>query len=537
MKTKKHAKNLIATSIFLTILFGILALSFSAAADSTVESDTEFEVINKLSDEELLKALEKSAQNTAIAAQEDYAIEPEAVEEIEERHMQLIAQSEQLSNSRGIASVKDESDTVNHEDLIKCDQNRQFYEKQIVKSSKIKDLLIKNSKSESKLSIKCITHIMKKFSVSNSRFANCPKAAGAAKTPGAKPCVTENLVNLTYNSYMDVTDCLNLNPKLLMPKIGYESGFFINTLGSGQDGGLGQLTRPAIAEVNNHIERYVGEITKAAAHKPSCARLMKYKSFFTKVPIGPEERCSVIGLPENPLKNILYMALLNRINMDQISGIKYVAGRDYLQTNNRELASVNNNINDVLGGAFKTYNIKDKLIKLGIKNPNMHFFKEVILLIGYNTGVQTAVNLLKNYLDKRIEKNLKLSLTDFDFNNTKTTKDDITGEIKDVVSVARSYIMSSFVSPKEASTVKLDKAKRRKLLPKLWSESYTKTFPEYLAFRANSYNGKSLDRYSIYGYPGYLNLVAERNKSIREEFRKSRLSPDLCSDPYFLKVR
>lgn len=535
MKTKKHAKNLIAISIFSIILFGIWGLSFNAIADSTAESDTEFEAINKLSDEELLKVLEKPVVNPALANQEDYAIAPEAVEEIEERHTQLIAQSILFANSRGIASVDDE--TTSNEDLTQCGQNRQYYEKQIVKSSKIKDLLVKNSKSESKLSKKCITHIMKKFSVSNSRFANCQKAAGAAKTPGAKPCVTENLVNLTYNSYMDVTECLNLNPKLLMPKIGYESGFFINTLGYGQDGGLGQLTRPALAEVNNHIERYLAEITKAAPHKPSCARLLKYKTFFTKVPVGPEERCSVIGLPENPLKNILYMALLNRINMDQISGIKYVAGYDYLQNSNRELASVHNNISDELGGAFKAYGIKQKLTQLGIKKPNMHFFKEVILLIGYNTGVHTAVNLLKNYLDKRIEKKLKLTLADFDFNNTKTIKDDFTGEEKDVVSVARSYIMSSFVSPKEATNIKLDKAKRRKMLPKLWAEAFTKTFPEYLAYRANSYNGKSMDRYSIYGYPGYLNLVAERNKSIREEFKKSRLNPDLCSDPNFLRVK
>ncbi|MEK6629062.1 MAG: hypothetical protein AABY53_10590 [Bdellovibrionota bacterium] len=473
--------------------------------------------------------------------QTDYAITPEEVENIEKRQIELIAQNENLSknSSRTIASLDNDtrkSHSTEVENLNQCSMERQFYEKQINKSTKLKDLLVTREMAESKLSKQCITHIMKRFSVSNRSYANCSKSTGATQTPGAKPCVTENLVNLTYNSYMDVTECLNLDPKLLMSKIGYESGFFINALGSAQDGGLGQLTRPAIAEVNNHVERYVAEIAKAAASKPSCARLLKYKSFFKKVPIEAEERCSVIGLPENPLKNILYMALLNRINMDQISGIKYVAGHDYLNKN-RNIAAIENNENDEMGGAFKTYAIKEKLVKLGIKNPNMHTFKDIIALVGYNTGVRTAMNIFRNYLDQRIENKLKLTLDDFDFNNTKIKKDPITGEVKDVVSIARSYVMSSFINPNNPESTNLDKAKRRNMLPKLWSAAYTKTFPEYLTYKANSYDGKSSERYNVYGFPGYLNLVAERNKIIRADFESANLDPNLCSDPNFLKMK
>lgn len=223
--------------------------------------------------------------------------------------------------------------------------------------------------------------------------------------------------------------------------------------------------------------------------------------------------------------------------MDQISGIKFVAGHEYVQSASRGMASVQNNNDDEFGGAFKAFEIKEKLIQLGIKKPNMHYFKEVILLIGYNTGVHTAVNILKNYLDLRIQNKLKLSMKDFDFNNPKSVKDDLTGEVKDVVSIARSYIMSSFVSPRDSDKDKNIKVKRRKMLPKLWAEAYNKTFPEFLAYKANSYTGKSTKPYSIYGFPGYLNVVAEQNKAIRDEFTKANFDPNLCTDPNFLKMK
>lgn len=494
-----------------------------------------FVILTFLVDDNSVWAKSHTAERT------DYTITSDEVFEIEERHNQLMTQNYNMnqSSSRGIASVDKASvgpALIENEELSQCDNSRKFYEKQIKKSSKIKELLVVNDSRESKLSKKCITHIMNKFAVSKYRYANCPKSSGATQTPGAKPCVTENLVNLTYNSYMDVTECLNLDPKLLFPKIGYESGFLINTLGSGHDGGLGQLTRPAIAEVNNYVDQYLQEIEEAAATKPSCARILKYKAFFKKAPEEAQERCSVIGLPENPLKNILYMALLNRVNMDQISGIKYVAGYDMLPMN-RGLASLNQSAKDELGGTFKLYEIKEKLIKLGIKKPNMHFFKEIIGLIGYNTGVHTAVSILRNYLDLRVEKNLKLSMKDFDFNNPAISKDDVTGEAKDVVAIARSYVMSPFGHAKDSEKIKKEKAKKHKMLPKNWANAYKKTFPEFLAYRANAYDGKSKKKYGIYGYPGYLNLVAERNRTLRDEFEKSNLDPNLCSDPNFLKMK
>lgn len=474
-----------------------------------------------------------------------FSLTPEQISQIEKRESARENYKKNYKKNNRLRKISSESTgrepiSTEFESLNQCSKNRKFYEReiirQIIKSPKIKELLAAPENNEATFSKKCITHSMNTFAAPSSSYAYCARSAGPAKSPAAKPCVTENLVHLTYNSYMDVTTCLNLDPKLLMPKINNESGFFINTYGLGQDGGLGQLTRPAIMEVNKYFKYYMSEITKAAATKPACARLLKFKSYLTKASVGVAQRCSLIGLPENPLRNIFYMAVLNRINMDQLSGVKYIAGVDYLKVQG-SLVEVKNNALDEFAGKFATHQIKKKLEWLGIKNPNLHFFKEITGLVGYNTGVQTALNILNRYLNVRIAKKMPLTLADFDFNNPEIIKDEISGEDRNVVSLARSYVMSSFINSTDEKKIKLIKVKRRKKLPKLWKQSFSLTFPEYLAYNANSYNGKTTKPYEVYGFPGYLNLVTSSNKAIRLEFEKAGFDANQCSDPDFLKMK
>jgi len=338
---------------------------------------------------------------------------------------------------------------------------------------------------------------------------------------------------LTYNAYVDTMECLNLNAKHMMPKVDFESGFFLNSFGINKEAGVGQLTEVALREVNRHFENYMAEVEKAAATKPSCANLIKNKSLLSMAPSGPEQRCSMIGLPENPLRNIFYMGLLNRINMDALSGIKFIAGQDYLQSGQNFLP-VQNNQNDQFTGLFKSYRLKERLEANGIRGFNPHVIKEMLGTLGYHIGVETAVKLLSQYLDERKKHGLHLSANDFNFQSGAKAQD-VDGQMKDAVEVATSYVLSSVVNSKDSDDDKKLKAQRRKEFPKKWAKAYLESFPVYLAYKANSYDGNSLLPFALYGYPGYLSVIVHRQSEIQELFANAQLDPNSCTDPEFLK--
>ncbi len=462
--------------------------------------DTEYETINRLTDQQVLKELEKNKLKWNQNSKEDYSVSPEEVDKIEKRHRKQLPKRfkgnpafmlfDQLNN---LISQKAQTEI---EDPALCVASRNDYENLIEKFPKVKELfsLPDQGEFESGLSKKCVTHIMNQFAMPGVGYASCSTSSGNPKISGNKPCITENLVNLTYNSYMTVADCLNLSPKLLISKIEFESGFLINSVNQNQNSGLGQLNRAGVIEVNKQLDFYLQEIEKSAIVKRSCANLLKFRSLLTRASEGSEQKCAMIGLPENPLRSIFYMAVLNKINMQKLEE------------------------------TFTRQRISEKIERLGLKNPNLNSFKEMLALAASSIGVPTTMNIFLDYLNKRLENNLMLTDDDFDFTGS-----------KNAVTVARNYVMSSFLGPKDSVQMKLEKAKKRKELPKLWALSYTRTFPEHLAFRANTYDGKS-NTYSLLGFPGYVNLVAERNTDIRNVFTKSDLDPDQCTDPNFMKL-
>lgn len=476
-------------------------LQLSSFAEKLMEvRETEYETINRLSDQQVLIELEKSKVMWSLAGKEEFSLSPEEIEKIEKRHKKKLPKRfkdnpafqlfEQLNN------LISPDAQVNPEELTSCDQSRLVYEKQLEKTPSIKELfhVDENNNFEAKLSRKCIAHVMNKFTPPSVGYADCGGTSGNPKISGAKPCATEKLVNLTYNSYMNVMDCLSLDPKFLVSKLEFESGFLNNSVNLNKFLGLGQLTRAGISEVNKQYEYYLQEVEKAAVSKPSCAVLMQHKSLLTRATEMSEQKCSMIGLPENPLRNFFYLTVLNKINLQKLED------------------------------AFNNNHVSEKLARLGIKNPDAEYFKTMLSLAALNIGVPTTVNIFVDYLDKRIEKKLSLTTDDFDF-----------GYSRDSVNLARDYVMSSFIGPKDTTELKLEKAKKRKEFPRLWASSFTKPFPEHLALRANTYDGTS-SSYSVLGFPGYMNLIAERNASLRMTFEKSDLDPNLCSDPNFLKI-
>ena len=510
-----------------------LQLSSTAVKLRREVEGTEYRALQKISDEDLRWRLERNSSKWTHPNGE-HGVSLATLEATQQRSQKRLPKRfENNPVFQLLEKVSENVFSVEYEDQLVCDKSREFYESKLSDYSVLKDLMIQRNPATDSFTDQCVIYSMRQFDVPKMNFAACTKASGMPQVPGNKPCVTPNMVNLTYNSYMDVTQCLNLDPKHLMPKIDFESGFFLNAYGSEKEIGLGQLTASDIEEVNRHYPEYMVEVEKAAATKSSCANLMKFQSLLTPVQSIPEQRCSLAALPENPIRNILYMALLSRINMDKISGVKFIAGEDFL-TDQGRLVPVHNNDQDEFTGLFKQYNIKEKLERAGFKNANLHFFKDLLTMLGYNTGVENAVKLLAEYLDQRLENNLLPTWNDFDFHsNLKET--DLDGKTKNVIDVAGSYVMSSIVLPKDSAEVKQMKLRKRKEFPKLWAEAFRSSFPVFLAYHANGYTGKDLEAFPIYGYPGYINKIVDRQDHIRELFNSSSLNPNSCTDPNFLR--
>lgn len=497
-------------------------------------SATEFRELQQMTDREMVDKLERVRPQWN-KPQGPYTVSLAQVDAINERRVKRLPK--RFAGNpifQLLEKVSNDTATTEYEDLLACDKSRMFYENRIGIYPVLNDLVKERAPASENFARECVISSMRDFQVPKLNFASCAHSEmGAPQTPGGKPCVTPALVNLTYNAYVDATECLNLNPKHMMAKIDFESGFFLNSFGVNKESGVGQLTEVAVQEVNRHYDFYLSEIEKAAATKPSCANLIKNKSLLSKAPTGPEERCSLIGLPENPLRNIFYMALLHRINVDALSGIKYIAGKDYLPAGETAVP-VQNNSQDQFAGLFKTYRIKERLEAVGLRQVNQHAFKDMLGTLGYHVGIETAVKILSQYLDERKKHELNLTAEDFNFQSGAKALD-VDGQLKDAVEVAASYVLSSVVNSKDSADDKKWKAKRRKEFPLKWAKAYTESFPVYLAFKSNSYDGKSLLPFALFGYPGYLSVLANRQTEIQQQYQNADFDPYTCTDPEFLK--
>ncbi len=505
-----------------------------------------------VSDQEILEAISDKSnfdQKSFTEENADYSMTLSAYENLEKKF-------ETYENKTTLVST--DVPLVDYEDIKSCSTKQLAIENLIKNNKTVADLTSERSAKNESLLLprRCVTHVMNDFNLGPEAFARCPNGPQSEPTRGGtKPCVTKNLANMTYNSFVDIAECLNINPKNLLPKLANESGLIINTLGGGFDAGVGQMTRIAITEVNNHYKSYFDEMNKATISKPACLRVMKYKSLLVKVSDNISQRCGLIVPPENPIKNFLYMAILTRRNMDVISGIKYVAGNDYIN-NNGSLTLVKNNVEDELTGRFKEENIREKLNQLGLVNVNLHDFVSMISIAAYNSGLRTSFNIFRDYLNKRIAAKKPLTWKDFDFHTPELATDIYTNEEKTVTGIARSYIKAPLISETDTSEEKKIKIKRIKGLAKKIKESHLLTFPEYITYNQNNFfesrinpdniaKNKSLKTnataelkkypaYQIIGAPGYLNFLASKDTAFRQVFGSSSYGPDYCSNPKFL---
>ncbi|MES2801998.1 MAG: hypothetical protein V4654_05860 [Bdellovibrionota bacterium] len=520
-----------------------------------------------VSDEQLLATLELSDAEYAQSGSPNnpFALSPAQLDFYEE----VLRESSGLANNSPIdfMTIAGEEVSVNYENVATCsagkNKNRANIEAVIVKAAKQSPMfasaIAERSQESRQIPRKCVTHVMNKFSVSAKSLARCPGGMGTApQRGGSKPCISKNLVNLTYNHFTDVAECLNIEAKDLLPKLSNESGLLINTLGGGWDAGVGQLTQSAITEVNKHYDRYLGEMEKAAIKKPSCLRVMQFKPYLKKGKDLLASRCSFITPPENPMKNIMYMAIYNRLNVDNLLGTKYIAGESFINNNGQMTAFTGTSSDRIVNGKFGKNDIQQKFAQLGISDVNLSNLATMVAFNGYNTGPGTAFNMLNEYLTKRVAAKKSLTENDFDFHNAKTATD-IDGKTKTVTEIARLNVRSAFIK-KNDPEAKI-KVKRAKVLPDKIRKSYLLTFPEFLIYNQNNFDSSILnpanlakveaisdatkkakernkyERFSVIGAPGYLSFLASKDTALRTAFENSGADRYYCSNPNFLKIR
>jgi len=523
---------------------------FSSMSDQ-VDLYSYDQVDSTLSDEELLNLTEISDEdwNKSPDAENPYAKSPQQLDEMDTD----LEQAKSLDIEYGQIGADDA--LVQYEDIAKCKAKpaRLMFQKGLTTSPVISKLIAERDNESAALPRRCVTHVMNRANFGPKSLAQFPtKPTGEPRRGGVKPCMTKEMVNVTYNSFVDVAECLNFNPKDLLPKLFNESGMIINTLGVGWDTGVGQLTGIAIEEVNKYYDGYVGEMFKAAkAGKKSCVNVANdnYKSLLIKVLDDLKYRNGLIATPGNPLKNIIYMAILNRMNLDNLIGTSYRAGRDYID--NQEVNLVKFNVKDV-GGKFGRENIQQKFTKLGMPDVNLYKVAVMVALLGYNTGNSTAFNMLNEYLDRRIASGKKLSEKDFDFHNPASVRD-IDGNEKSVIDIAKAFIRAPMIK-KGDRDVKI-KLQRTKLIHDKMRTAHLLTFPEFVIYNQNNYDRsilnpvnaqavksgkasrKQFPSYAVIGGPGYLSALASKDKELQRVFKTSSEGANYCSDPRYLKVK
>lgn len=213
--------------------------------------------------------------------------------------------------------------------------------------------------------MKCIQFAQKNF---RGNFGLCDDEESKPKATSARPCMTEAYVNLTYNAYHDVMDCFSLDPKEFYLQIMIESGFHLNAFNkTGMDSGMAQFTANGIKRVatDNRIERTRRILLESSRH--SCQRIASIVGAFDITSFVVAKRCSMISLPKNPYKSMLFNYL--HTMLDQIDL-------------RRQLDSELSNFGEVQSSF--TEKIKRQLVYLA-----------------YNRGMTGVKRLLAGYIENR----------------------------------------------------------------------------------------------------------------------------------------
>ena len=199
-----------------------------------------------------------------------------------------------------------------------CEQDRKLYlEKQfnLIPTEYFSKTLNEN---QEKVPIQCIQLAQRSFWGS---YAVCDNEEAKPKVSMVRPCMTERYVNLASNAYHDVMDCFNVDPREMFYQIMIESGFHINAMNrTGFDSGISQFTANGIKRVtaNNLVERTRRVLLESS--RPSCQRISSIVGAFDIDSFSVQKRCSMISLPKNPYRAMMFgylHTMLDRIAIEE----------------------------------------------------------------------------------------------------------------------------------------------------------------------------------------------------------------------------
>ncbi len=225
-----------------------------------------------------------------------------------------------------------------------------------------------------KIPISCFQFAQRNY---GGHYAACESESAKPTTNALRPCMTENYLTLTYNAYHDVMDCFSLNPKDYYLQIMIESGFHINAINkTGFDSGMAQFTANGIKKViaNNLFHRT--QETLLASSRPSCARISSTVKSFDVDAFSIKNRCSMISLPSNPYRAMVFNYL--HTMLDQFAITKLISETP-------RLSAVAN----------------DKI-------------KRQLVYLAYNRGISGTNSLINGYILSRQRVNHQLVVEDFE---------------------------------------------------------------------------------------------------------------------------
>ncbi len=164
-------------------------------------------------------------------------------------------------------------------------------------------------------------------------FVKCPYQSSQPIRGQKRPDYSNfEIKNIAY-TFEAVSDCLDIDPQWFFPKLMLESGFHPQIQNPGGDAGIGQLTSAAISDVDQVIISYKRKIFTSS--RKSCQWIKRQSSRQTDFwnPILGKSKCYLLEKTTNPLRNMLYSGVFQKLNE------KYVSAEFEKKTNIKTVAT------------------------------------------------------------------------------------------------------------------------------------------------------------------------------------------------------
>lgn len=239
----------------------------------------------------------------------------------------------------------------------------------------------------SKIPRKCFLFAMKHTFPNNFKspsFGRCDKDLQKTKS---KPCVTEPLVDLVYNTSLDVADCFGIPAKSFLPKLMHASGVIPNSLVSGEGSGLFPISNGTLQILKEEYPTW--SLALRSSKKASCARLLSIKGAMPPsaghLRADDPSVCSNVGVPPNPVRNLIYYGAYHQILQKEVAA------------------------------SFERLGLRGLLKRLRVDESSESALQKILMALSYESGPKSVV-YLREWLRYRLVKFSNVPLVAADFN-------------------------------------------------------------------------------------------------------------------------